>query len=148
MYPLNGNWNPEPRDSRRVALPVLDADERLSPTPSIPAIATFQLKQRDSLDFTLDAAAWLGANGNPVLTSAVWAVASNSPKTPTIVAQAFSAQGVTVAVIAPASNPLPGDAYWLDVTLSIGATTPTNPNDVAIPARTIVRRIYIIVAAG
>jgi hypothetical protein len=133
---------------RTYAVPVCDNLGDSAPNAQVPAAATFNLNLRDSLDFSVDFSAWLGANGNPALTNAVWAVAVGSPKTPPIVGQAFSAQGMTTVVISAASGAIPGDAYWLDVTASIGATTPTNVGDVAIPARTIVRRIYIIVVSG
>jgi hypothetical protein len=149
MYP-DGLWRPEEGspDCRRVALPVCERDQPPRPNATIDAIATFQLRQRDTLDFTIDMSAWLGANGNAQLTAASWAVASGSPKTPTMASNAFSPQGHVVVVLTAASDAQPGDAYWLDATISIGATQPTNVGDVAIPARTIVRRIYVVVAAG
>ena len=135
-------------DCRRVVLPICETDQPPMPNAAINAVATFQLRQRDTLDFTLDASAWLGANGNAQLTGAAWTVATGSPKTPTIVSSAWSPQGHAVVVLAVGAGAAVGDAYWLDVMLAIGPTTPTNVGDVAISARTVVRRIYVVVAAG
>ena len=135
-------------DCRKYEVPTCEADVNVAPNATVPAIATFTIKQRDTIDFTVDWSSWLGANGNPVLTNATWTVATDSPKTPTISGQAFSAAGVCVAVLTPAAGATPGDAYWLDLTVTVGVTTATNAGDVAIPARTLVRRVYIIVTAG
>ena len=135
-------------DCRRVELAVCETDLDPSPNAPILAVATFQIKKRDTLDFTLDMMSWLAANGNAQLTGAVWAVAAGSPSTPTIQGSAHSPQGVMTVVITPGNDDAPGSAYWLEVTIQVGETTPINPGDVAIPARTLVRRINIVVVAG
>ena len=114
----------------------------------IPALATFNMKLRDKLDFAVDFTAWLVANGGASLTSATFAVSGDSPKTPTISGQAFGAAGKAVVVITPANGAVVGDAYYLDVTAQVAATVAATANDVAIPARTLVRRINVVVAAG
>jgi hypothetical protein len=145
----NGGYNPfgNTPDTRKYTLPASEYDGSINPSASVPATATFSLRQRDTIDFTFDASVWLAANGNPTLDSAVWTIAGSSPKTPTIAAQNFSPSGQCVVVVTPASGAAPGDAYWLDLTLSIAAT-PATTTAAAIPARTLVRRIYIIVTAG
>ena len=135
-------------DCRRVELAVCETDLDPSPNAPVLAVATFQIKKRDTLDFTLDMMNWLATNGNAQLTGATWALASGSPNTPTIVGSAFSPQGVMTVVITPDGGDAPGSAYWLEVTIHIGETTPINPGEVAIPARTLVRRINIVVVAG
>ncbi|MFX8616539.1 hypothetical protein ABTM15_19740, partial [Acinetobacter baumannii] len=47
---------------------------------SIPALALFQVRARDSLDFGIDATDWLVMNGNAQLTNVVWSIGANSPK--------------------------------------------------------------------
>ncbi|WP_163103799.1 hypothetical protein, partial [Acinetobacter baumannii] len=68
--------------------------------------------------------------------------------TPSITGQSFSPAGKTVVVLKAADNAKVGDAYWLDVTATVAAVVAASAADVAIPARTIVRRIHVVVASG
>jgi hypothetical protein len=132
---------------RRVALSVCEPQSLAELAPKPEAIATFYIRQRDTLDFIVDLTDWLAANGPATLSSATWAVAADSPGTPVLeddVASPYS----TAVVVSPAANAKVGDAYWLDVTLNITATQVTNPGDLALPARKLVRRINIVVVAG
>jgi len=147
MWNANEQYGRGEPDCRRYVMPACEPDGCSAPTAQIPAVATFTIRQRDSWDYTFDASVWVGANGNPVVTGATWAVASGSPQTPTLTGQAFTAQGVAVVVVTPANGAKPGDAYWLDLTVTVGAASATTDAP-AIPARTFVRRIYIIVTAG
>lgn len=118
------------------------------PPTTIDALATFQIKLRDKLDFTVDFTDWLQANGNGALTSAVFTVAAGSPKTPTIVGQTFSTTKALI-VINPAVGDVAGDAYYLDITAQIAAVAPAvGSADLAIPARQMVRRINVVVING
>lgn len=113
------------------------------------AAATFELRQRDSLDFAVDFSTWLAANGsNAQIDDAEWSVAEKSPKTPVILGNGFSPAGRCVVVVKAAEGAVVGDGYWLDVKVTVGATTATSPEEVALPARTLVRRIAVIVVAG
>ncbi|RNJ49366.1 hypothetical protein D1O30_06900 [Methylocystis hirsuta] len=117
----------------------------MAPKPD--ALATFYIRQRDTLDFIIDLADWLSANGPATLSSATWAVAVDSPSTPVIEDDVYASYA-TAVVISPAVNAKVGDAYWLDVTLNITATQITNPGDLALPVRKLVRRINVVVVAG
>lgn len=135
-------------DSRYVAMPAAEPDIGAAPGSPILALALFEIRLRDVLDFTVDFATWLGANGGSTLTAATWSVAAGSPKTPTISGQAFAPAGRVTAVLAPGAGAVTGDTYWMDISVTVGATTVVNPNDVVIPARTLVRRVNIIVVNG
>jgi hypothetical protein len=146
MYPYQMN-DGQP-DCRYVALPVCEPDVGAAPGSPINALALFEIRLRDSLDFTVDFSVWLGANGPAQLSAATWAAASGSPKVPTIIGQAFSPAGRVTAVISPGAGAAIGDTYWMDITATVAATTAVNPNDVALPARTLTRRVNIIVVNG
>ena len=135
-------------DCRTVVVPACEVDVSTEQGGDIPALACFQLRLRDQIDFTVDFSQWLARNGNAQISNAQFAAASNSPGTPTIVGQAFSATGKCVVVLAAPAGAKAGDAYWLDVTATVAAVAAVNPADVAIPARTIVRRIHVVVANG
>ncbi|WP_148043036.1 hypothetical protein [Methylocystis hirsuta] len=132
---------------RRVALPVCEPQSIAEMAPKPDALATFYIRQRDTLDFIIDLADWLSANGPATLSSATWAVAVDSPSTPVIEDDVYASYA-TAVVISPAVNAKVGDAYWLDVTLNITATQITNPGDLALPVRKLVRRINVVVVAG
>lgn len=140
--PFSGN-------GRTYFLPATEATMSSS-TTTVPASQVFQMRVRDVLDFSVDATAWLAANGSgAALSAAQWAVASDSPKTPTISGQGFDPTGLTSAVIAAANNAAPGDVYSIDITLTVAPCPPVNdPGGFTIPARTLVRRIQIMVVAG
>lgn len=136
-------------DSRSVTVPAFEPDVGATPGTPILALGLFELRLRDQIDFSVDFSAWLAANGsNAQLTNVTWSAASGSPKTPTIVGSTFSPLGKCVVVLTAGTNASIGDTYWLDITVTIGATTPVNPNDVAIPVRALVRRIHVIVVNG
>lgn len=139
---------PGPVDCRAVVVPPCEADGDAAQSAPIEALALFQMRIRDKVDFQVDFSQWLQANGNPTLTGATFAVASDSPSTPTIAGQAFVAAGKCVVVLTAPEGAKAGDAYWLDVTAQVGATTPVAPTDVPIPARTLVRRIHVVVVNG
>lgn len=125
-----------------------DVDTSNAQSQQIAALGLFQMKLRDTVDFRVDFSQWLAANGGPVLTAAAWAVAATSPKTPTITGSAFVPAGMTAVVLKAPDGASAGDTYYLDITASIGATSPSLPTDVALPARTLVRRINVIVVQG
>jgi hypothetical protein len=51
-------------------------------------------------------------------------------------------------VLAAHEGATAGDAYWLDVTATVAAVQATTPQDVPLPARTLVRRIHVVVVNG
>lgn len=125
-----------------------DADANNAQAQTVQALGLFQMRVRDTIDFQADFSQWLQANGSPLLTNAVWSVAADSPKTPTIVGQAFAPSGMTAVVLSVPSGGMAGDTYYLDITVHIAATVPSLPTAVAIPARILVRRVNVIVVAG
>ena len=135
-------------DCRSVVVPACEPDVNAEQGADIPALACFQLRLRDTIDYKVDFSQWLQANGNAQLNAANFAAASNSPSTPSITGQSFSPAGKTVVVLKAADNAKVGDAYWLDVTATGAAVVAASAADVAIPARTIVRRIHVVVASG
>jgi hypothetical protein len=135
-------------DCRIAIVPPCENDGDASQSAPIAALACFQMKIRDTLDFTVDFSAWIAANGNPVMTAALFATAADSPSAPTISGQAFTPGGKCVVVLHAAEGAKAGDAYYLDVTATLAATTPATTADVAIPARTLVRRIHVVLANG
>ena len=135
-------------DCRIAIVPPCENDGDASQSASIAALACFQMKIRDTLDFTADFTQWIAANGNPVMSAATFAVASDSPSTPTISGQAFTPGGKVVVVIHAGSGAKAGDAFYLDVTVTLAATVPTSPADAVIPSRTLVRRIHVVLANG
>jgi hypothetical protein len=135
-------------DCRSVVVPACEPDGDPSQGADIAALACFQMRIRDKLDFTVDFSQWLAKNGNPTITTATFAVASGSPSTPTISGQTFNATGKCLVVLTAAVDAKAGDAYYLDLTLDVGATVPVSPTDVAIPSRTLVRRIHVVVING
>lgn len=135
-------------DCRTVVVPRCEPDTDASQGAPILALATFQMYIRDNVDFTVDFSQWLAANGGAQLSAATFAVAADSPKTPTISGQAFSAAGKCSVVLKAGVGATPGDAFYLDVTVTVAATTAVLPTDVAIPARTLVRRIHVVLVNG
>ena len=136
-----------PIGCRRAAVDACEATLDISQSAPIPAIALFQLRIRDTLDFGVDLSLWLAANGNGLISNAVWSVAALSPKTPILSGNSFLPSGLAVVAVAPGVGALPGDAYWLDVTFSVAAVAATAVS-IALPARTMVRRVNIIVVNG
>ena len=116
---------------------------------SIPAEALFQIRLRDIMDFSVDFSAWLTSTHGALLASVVWTIAALSPKIPIISSTVFDSSGPAVAIIAPGLLAAVGDAYYIDVT---GVTLPTlisaGSATLTIPARTITRRVNILVVAG
>lgn len=138
---------PAPIDCRSVTVPACEPDGDASQSASIAALACFQMRKRDTIDFTVDWSDWLKQNGNAMLSAATFSVATDSPKTPTLT-QAFAPGGKCVVVLTAANDALAGDAYYIDLSVTVAATTAVGPNDVAIPARTLVRRIHVVVING
>ena len=116
-------------------------------TSTFTALDVYQIKRRDILDFGVDFAPWMAGNGNPSLSGATWAVASGSPKTPIIESQSHTADGKTVAIIKPANDAVKGDTYYVEITATFAAV-PASEGQPSIAARTLVRRIHIIVVEG
>lgn len=135
-------------DCRSVVVPICENDTDASQGADIAALACFQMRIRDTIDFTVDWSQWLAKNGNAQLSAATFAVAVGSPSTPTISAQAYSPAGKCVVVLQAADGAKAGDAYYVDLTATVAATTPVGPGDVAIPARTLVRRIHVVAVNG
>lgn len=136
-----------PVDCRLIAVPACERDGDQSQSAPINALACFQLRMRDTLDFTVDFTQWLAGNGNPILTSATFAASSESPSAPTIAGQAFSPTGKCVVVLSASQGAVAGDAYYLDISVTTGPTVAVAP-DVVIPSRTLVRRIHVVVING
>jgi hypothetical protein len=134
-------------NDRTFTVPVVDPVFSSTNRIIMPA-AVFQIRQRDTLDYSVDASGWLAANGSALLGAVAWGVANDSPMQPIIMADSFDPTGLCTVVVAPAADAAVGDVYWIDWS---AATTPTQiprlPN-VTIPPRTVVRRFYIMVVAG
>lgn len=139
---------PSPIDCRSVTVPACEPDGDASQSASIAALASFQMRKRDTVDFTVDFSEWLKQNGNASLSAATFAAAADSPKAPTISGQAYAPAGKCVVVLQASAGAMAGDAYYLDLTVTVAATVPVSPTDVAIPARTLVRRINVVVING
>lgn len=145
-------WNDGPQGNplANARTYVLPTNEPLLPAnqTAVPAGATFQLRERDSLDFSMDLTAWLCANApGAVISQATWTVPSDSPATPTIVGQEFEPTGFCVVVISDNGSAV-GSVFWLDLAVTLSATPlPSAPN-LAIPPRTLTRRLYVQVVAG
>ncbi len=137
---------PGPAKCRYVSVPTCERE--CDASTDVEALATFQMRLRDALDFTVDFTEWLAANGNPTLTNAQFTVAQGSPQTPSVAGQAFNAAGKAVIVLSPGEGRAVGDAYYLDINASVGATVPVSPTDVATPSRSLVRRIHVVVVNG
>lgn len=147
--------NQGPVNCRSVSVPACERDCDAGESSDVEALALFQIKLRDTIDFTVDFTDWLVANGGALLTSATFTIATESPQTPTIAGQAFTPAGKCAVVLTPTAaddggngGAEVGNAYYLDVNVSVAATIAMTPNDLAIPARTLVRRIHVIVVHG
>lgn len=119
-----------------------------APDADIPALDCFYMRIRDALDFTVDFGPWLQANGNAQLSAAEFSVASDSPATPILGATVFNPAGKCIVLVTPAVAAVVGDAYWIDIEVTVAAVVALAPTDVAIPARTLVRRIHVVIAKG
>jgi hypothetical protein len=137
-----------PPDCRLAVVPPCEFDTDPAQNAPILALACFQMRMRDTIDFRVDFSKWLAANGNPTITAATFAAAAESPSDPSISGQAFTPSGMCVVVLNAPDGSKPGDAYHLDITVTVGATIPVSPTDVAIPSRTLVRRIHVVVVNG
>jgi len=136
-----------PVNGRTFVVPLMEATCLPSIT-TVPVCAQFQLRQRDSLDFSMDFSAWLAANGQPNLASAVWSIPATSPQTPILGVSGFSPAGHTAVVVTPALLAAVGDVYWLDVAATTTAVTIDCVPGVVVPSRGLTRRIAIVVVAG
>lgn len=137
-----------PPDCRSVVVPSCEGDVSSAQDADITALALFQLRLRDEIDFKVDFSQWLQANGGAQISNATFAAAATSPSAPSIVSQAFSANGKCVVVLAAPNGAKAGDAYWIDVTVTVAAVAAATANDVAIPQRTLVRRINVVAVNG
>lgn len=142
------NQAPGAPDCRVAIVPPCENDADASQSAPISALACFQMKIRDTLDFTVDFSQWIAANGHPAVTNALFAAASGSPSAPSITGQAFTPGGKCVVVLHAAEGAKAGDAYYLDITVALAATAPATTAELAIPARTLVRRIHVVLANG
>lgn len=151
MFDIDSFAPTAPLNGRYVNMPVgRDCFDDVRQGSQPPALGTFFIRQRDTLDYGIDFADWLSANndgGAATLTAAVWAVAATSPKTPVIVGHGFDTSGKTAVTITPAAGAVAGDAYWLEVTITVSAV-PASPGFPALPARTLVRKINVVVVNG
>ena len=133
---------------RTITVPLCEIPPDTSQSAPVPAMTLFYLRLRDALDYTVDFGPWLAAYGAGKLASAVWTVATTSPKIPTIVNAGFDPTGLTAAVIAPGAGAIPGDAYWVDLTVTTAPIPLSGSNLLALPARTLVRRVNFVVVNG
>ncbi|MFX8653009.1 hypothetical protein ABTM19_20000, partial [Acinetobacter baumannii] len=81
------------------------------------------------------------------LTNVVWSIGANSPKSPVIGAGSFDPAGLMTVQVTPAPGALAGDAYYLDATITVGPVA-ASAGQPALPARTLVRRIHLVVVNG
>lgn len=135
-------------ECRTVVVPECDDVISMAQDASIEALALFQMRLRDTVDFTVDFTKWLAKNGRATISDAVFSAATSSPATPVIAGQAFNAMGKCVVLLSKHVGAKAGDAYHLDITVTVAATTPTGPGEVAIPERTLVRRINVVLVNG
>ena len=134
---------------RSVSVPACDPHCDSGQSTGIPSLAVFQIRIRDTVDFTVDFTEWLQANGNATLSGATFAAASDSPSAPSIQGQSFNASGKAMVVLSGATEGVQvGNAFWIDVTAQVAATVALLPSDLVIPARTLVRRIHVVVISG
>lgn len=135
---------------RRVSLPACEDTTDLSQSAPVPSLAVFQLRLRDvAVDFGIEMADWLAANGAAAISGVTWAAAADSPKVPVIAGSGFdTVTGSVVVFVTPGAGAVAGDAYWLEATITIAAIAASAQNPIAYPARTLVRRINIVVVAG
>ncbi len=136
---------PEVVQCRTAVVPVCDAD--VDPAAALAAIATFQLRLRDQLDFSIDFTDWLERNGG-TLETANFTVAAGSPQSPVIIGQSFSPGGKCVVVLKANTGAAASHAYWMDLTVEIAAVVATEPNDAPIAIRKLVRRFNVVVVNG
>lgn len=134
-------------NGRTYTIPLVDLTAS-STLPSIPLAAIFQIRQRDTLDFSINYMAWLAANGAATIATSTWVVAALSPKIPIIVASALDPAGVAVVVVTPAVAAVVGDTYWLDNTMTTTIASLDCVPGIVVPARVLVRRIALMVVAG
>lgn len=137
---------------RYVAMPICEAEHTdVSQGAPIPALGVFYMRQRDTLDFGVDFTNWLVANSNGAspltIASATWGASADSPKTPTIVGEGFDPAGRVAVIVAAPPGALAGDSYWLDLTMTTTAL-PASQGYPAMPGRTVVRRIKLVVVNG
>lgn len=141
---LTGTPKISDKECRIIRVPIC-SDRTVSPTADTPAIGEFNKPVSDVLDFSVDLGDWLEVNGNVTISNAVWARAAGSPASNMVISsQGFSRQGMATIVL---SGGVAGEVEWFDVTFTVDAVTAACPGGVDLPARTIVRRIYITVVS-
>lgn len=138
---------PDTGPCRHVLVPTCEMPGSTERTSNVPALACFRMKKRDVLDFGIDFGDWLEANGGSRLEGVAWGVATDSPSTPALSGTSFIDTGKTSVVVTPAVDAAPGDAYYLDCTATV-AEIPAAVGQLAVPARTLTRRIHIVIEQG
>lgn len=133
---------------RTYTVPTLDVVSSAT-LPAVPVVATYQVRQRDTLDFGIDFSGWLVVNGRTTVASAVWTVAVGSPKSPLAYSSVFEPTGLTVVLVTPGPLAVVGDVYWFDVTMvTAPATLDCAQPGVVLPPRMRVLRLAVMVVAG
>ena len=122
-------------------------------TAVIPAGAVFQLRQRDTLDFTVDFRRFLTSLGPGIVLSSVvftqvgaTTQAGTTAGAPSLVGNGFTPDGIATLVVQPNPTAGVGDIYTIDCAAVTSISTYFE--GVTLPARKITRRIAIIVVAG
>jgi hypothetical protein len=141
-----------PRNCRTYTVPVCEPPQGIS-SAIIPTSATFQIRQRDTLDFCVDLRSFLTGIGDDIaLANAAFAIASSvtsagvATGAPTIGGSGFTPEGTVSFVLTPSATAAVGDIYSIDMTATTSTTT--IGSGTVLPARVIVRRIAIVVVAG
>lgn len=133
---------------RRVQMPLYESEGvacRPKVSTLVDALATFIMRARDVMDFGIDFSDWLKSNADSVIKTAVWSEASGSPQSPTLGSSVLFPGTETVVMVGPGTA---NDVYWLDCTVTIATSQQRENQALAIPERTIVRRVAIKVLAG
>lgn len=119
-------------------------DATPGPNGAIPALFLFRKAQGEKIDFGIDWVAWCKAN-RCKLENSTWSVATNSPSSPIVEDMTrFSESGETMIVLSGGND---GDTYYLDNTVTT-TVVPAEGDYAEGPARTLVRRIHVLVDAG
>lgn len=134
-------------DCRTAVVPVCEPERSVDAQGTVSALGLFQHRLRDVLDYTVDFSAWIAANGGTQLDGVAWAVAADSPKTPVLSDDSFAPSGKAVVLVTPGAGATVGDTYYIEATATFAARA-ASADLPALPARTLVKRIHIIVVKG
>jgi hypothetical protein len=134
-------------DCRYARMPACDPVGDASPSANVPAVGVFQLRSRDTLDFGIDLRDWLAANFSPEIANVAWTVAPNSPHVPIIVGSSYEKDSRVSVVLTPNAGATGGNSYFLEAAIQI-APVAAQTGIPALPARTLHRRIHIVVVNG